>query len=168
MKLQDEIESDSDFEEETNIEDIESLDEGELNTSKSSHKRFVLEKADRSLSELHRWYKSGRIYLDPEWQRNYVWDSSRASRLIESFLLDIPVPVVYFAKNESGKYEVIDGLQRLTSVFNFLDNKFKLQKLDILIEHKGKDYRSLPDEVQNKLQDAILRSEVDPNYWTVC
>ena len=158
MKLHDEIESDSDFEEETDIEDIESLDEGELNTSKSPHKRFVLEKADRSLSELHRWYQSGRIYLDPEWQRNYVWDSSRASRLIESFLLDIPVPVVYFAKNESGKYEVIDGLQRLTSVFNFLDNKFKLQKLDILIEHKGKDYRNLPDEVQNKLQDAILRS----------
>ena len=158
MKLQDEIESDSDFEEETDIEDIESLDEGELNTSKSSHRRFVLEKADRSLSELHRWYQSGRIYLDPEWQRNYVWDSSRASRLIESFLLDIPVPVVYFAKNESGKYEVIDGLQRLTSVFNFFDNKFKLQKLDILIEHKGKNYRSLPDEVQNKLQDAILRS----------
>ena len=158
MKLQDEIESDSDVEEETNIEDIESLDEGELNTSKSLHKGFVLEKADRSLSELHRWYQSGRIYLDPEWQRNYVWDSSRASRLIESFLLDIPVPVVYFAKNESGNYEVIDGLQRLTSVFNFFDNKFKLQKLDILIEHKGKDYRSLPDEVQNKLQDAILRS----------
>ena len=53
MKLQDEIESDSDFEKETDIEDIESLDEGELNTSKSPHKRFVLEKADRSLSELH-------------------------------------------------------------------------------------------------------------------
>ena len=107
----------SDFEEGTEIENVESLDEGELNPSISSHKRFVLEKADRSLSELHRWYKSGRIYLNPEWQRNYVWDSSIASKLIESFLLDIPVPVVYFAKSESGKYEVIDGLQRLTSVF---------------------------------------------------
>ena len=56
MKLQDETESDSDFEEETDVENIESLDEGQLNTSTSSRKRFVLEKADRSLSELHRWY----------------------------------------------------------------------------------------------------------------
>ena len=89
--------------------DVDALDEGELNPSARPHQKVILDKADRSLSELHRWYKSGRIIIDPEWQRNYVWDLSRASKLIESFLLDIPVPVIYFAKTESGKYEVIDG-----------------------------------------------------------
>ena len=116
--------SDKMYEEELDENDnVEGMDEGELNPT-SPFKKVILDKADRSLSELHRWYKSGRLIIDPEWQRNYVWDSARASKLIESFLLDIPVPVIYLAKNENGKYEVIDGLQRLTSVFNYLDNKY--------------------------------------------
>lgn len=158
MKPEEEIESEINYEEEVEGSDVDSLDEGELNPATSPHKKVVLDKADRSLSELHRWYKSGRIIIDPEWQRNYVWDLSRASKLIESFLLDIPVPVVYFAKTDSGKYEVIDGLQRLTSVFNFFDNKYKLQKLDLLNEYKGKHFQDLPTEIQNKLEDSILRS----------
>lgn len=107
---------------------------------------------------LHRWYKNGRLIIDPEWQRNYVWDNVRASRLIESFLLDIPVPVIYLAKNDNGKYEVIDGLQRLTSVFNYLDGKYNLQKLDRLKEYHGKLFSDLPVEIQNKIEDSILRS----------
>ena len=158
MKPEDEIDSDFNYEEEAANSDVDSLDEGELNPAASPQKKVVLDKADRSLSELHRWYKSGRIIIDPEWQRNYVWDLSRASKLIESFLLDIPVPVVYLAKTDSGKYEVIDGLQRLTSVFNFFDNKYKLQKLDLLNEYKGKSFQDLPMEIQNKLEDSILRS----------
>ena len=158
MNLEEEIEFENSYEDEAENNDVDSLDEGELNPINSSHKKVVLDKADRSLSELHRWYKSGRIIIDPEWQRNYVWDLSRASKLIESFLLDIPVPVVYFAKTNLGKYEVIDGLQRLTSVFNFFDNKYKLQKLDLLNEYKGKSFQELPMEIQNKLEDSILRS----------
>jgi len=135
----------------------EGMDEGELNPI-SKFKKIILEKADRSLSDLHRWYKSGKLIVDPEWQRNYVWDDARASKLIESFLLDIPVPVIYLAKDDKGKYEVIDGLQRLTSVFNYLDNRYKLQKLDLLTEHSGKLYSELPEEVQEKLMDSLLRS----------
>ncbi len=149
---------DHDIDPDTDDSDMaEGMDEGELNPI-SKFKKIILEKADRSLSELHRWYKSGRLIVDPEWQRNYVWDDARASKLIESFLLDIPVPVIYLAKDDKGKYEVIDGLQRLTSVFNYLDNKYRLQKLDLLAEHKGKLYSELPGELQNKLMDSPLRS----------
>ena len=98
------------FEEDTSLDDdddLDSLDEGELNAELGQ--KVILDKADRSLSELYRWHKTGRIVIDPEWQRNYVWDPARASKLIESFLLDIPVPVIYLAKTEEGKYEVIDG-----------------------------------------------------------
>jgi 5-methylcytosine-specific restriction endonuclease McrA len=144
-------------EEAPDTETLEGMDEGELNPVAPT-KKFILDKADRSLSELFRWYKSGRIIIDPEWQRNYVWDVPRASKLIESFLLDIPVPVIYLAKNAAGQYEVIDGLQRLTSVFNYFDNKFKLQRLDLLDTYRGKTFATLPKDVQNKLEDSILRS----------
>lgn len=147
------------FENEDTMDDddaLESFDEGELNATPGQ--KVILDKADRSLSELHRWHKTGRIVIDPEWQRNYVWDLARASKLIESFLLDIPVPVVYLAKTEEGKYEVIDGLQRLTSVFNYFDGRYKLSKLDILTELKGKEFKDLPTPLQNKLEDSVLRS----------
>src|SRR5439155_24744298 len=123
----------------------------------------LIEKNDRSLSEFHRWYKGGRLIVDPEWQRQYVWDRKRASRLIESFLIDIPVPVIYLAKNDEGKYEVIDGLQRLTSVFRFFDSEFVLDHMEVLKECSGKKYRELPERHQKKLQDATLRTfELDP------
>jgi Protein of unknown function DUF262/HNH endonuclease len=146
----------SDQEIEIDEAEMDGSDEGDLNAPLD--RKVTLEKADRSLSELHRWYKMGRIIVDPEWQRNYVWDIARASKLIESFLLNIPVPVVYLAKTEDNKYEVIDGLQRLTSVFNYLDNNYKLQRLDILVDIANKSFNELPESSQRKLEDAILRS----------
>lgn len=150
----------SDKLEENNVaedeDSTESGDEGDLNAS--CDEKVTLDKADRSLSEFHRWYKQGRIIVDPEWQRNYVWDKPRASKLIESFLLDIPVPVVYLNKTADGKYEVIDGLQRLTSVFDFFDNKYALQRLDVRTELNGKKYQGLPEQDQRKLEDVTLRS----------
>ncbi|MFC0219043.1 uncharacterized protein with ParB-like and HNH nuclease domain [Pseudochelatococcus lubricantis] len=137
-------------------EEFDGSDEGSLVIS--GDRKFILEKADRSLSELHRWHKNGRIIVDPEWQRNYVWDKNRASKLIESFLIDIPVPVIYLAKREDGKYEVIDGLQRLTTVFKFLDNEFKLQEMELIPNISGKYFRDIGYEYQNKLEDSLLRS----------
>lgn len=137
-------------------DDLEGLDEGDLEGTLA--RKVLLEKADRSLSELKRWFDSGRIILDPEWQRNYVWDRGRASKLIESFLLEIPVPVIYLAKNDDGKYEVIDGLQRLTAVFEFFASNYKLQRLDVRTDLIGKTFRDLPEPDQRKLEDAILRS----------
>lgn len=126
-------------------DDLEAADEGDLQAAHTGN--VILDKADRSLSELHRWYNTGRIILDPEWQRNYVWDRTRASKLIESFLLDIPVPVVYLAKTDDGKYEVIDGLQRLTTVFDFFENKYKLRRLDMRSDLVGKSFKDYPNSI---------------------
>ncbi len=140
----------------------EGADEGDL-TIDSGSESVVIEKNDRSLSEFHRWFKQGRIVIDPMWQRNYVWDKRRASKLIESFLLDIPVPVVYLAKTDEGKYEVIDGVQRLTSVFKFFDGQIKLKGLDILPELNEKPFTELSPTDQSKLEDATLRAfELSP------
>lgn len=141
--------------------EMEGADEGELIVV--SHEDVVLEKNDRSLSEFNRWYKTGRLIVDPQWQRMYVWDRKRASKLIESFLRDIPVPVIYLAKNPENKYEVIDGLQRLTSVFDFFDNRFPLSGLELVPDLNGQFFKDLPAHFQSKLEDATLRTfELSP------
>jgi hypothetical protein len=141
---------------------IEGADEGDAQQS-PPHEGVSIEKSDRSLSELHRWYKSKRLIIDPEWQRNYVWDNKRASKLIESFLMDIPVPVVYLARTEQGNYEVIDGVQRLTSVFRFIDGQFALGGLELLPEHNKVRFAALPVPLKSKLEDTTVRTfELSP------
>jgi uncharacterized protein with ParB-like and HNH nuclease domain len=118
----------------------EGADEGDLHI-RSTTRSVSPDKNDRSLTELHRWFQKGRLIIDPEWQREYVWDSKRGSRLIESFIIDLPVPVVYLAANSLGNFEVIDGLQRLTSVFRFLDGSYKLSGLEIRSDLNGKSFK---------------------------
>ena len=96
--------------------------------------------------------------MNPDWQREYVWTSKRASRLIESFLIGLPVPVIYLAVNNENEYEVIDGLQRLTSVFNFLNNELKLTGLEIKNELNGLQFKNLPKLLQNKLRNTTIRT----------
>ena len=134
---------------------LEGGDEDDLDASAST---ISLEKADRSLSEFKRWYDEGDLILDPEWQRNYVWSGPQASRLIESFLLNIPVPVVYLSRTRDQQYEVIDGLQRLTSVFSYLAGEYKLAGLNIKRELNGKYFRDLEKPIQRALKNATLRS----------
>lgn len=90
-----------------------------------------------SVFEINRMMISndGDIDLNPDFQRNLVWDNTRKSALIESILLGIPIPVFYFAETKSGKYNVVDGLQRLSTIKQYLNNEFYLKKL----EHLGKD-----------------------------
>lgn len=132
-------------------------DEGEM-PIEGRVNNISLEKNDRSLAELNRWYTSGRIIVDPEWQRNYVWDNARASKLIESFLIELPVPVIYLAQNDDTKYEVIDGLQRLTSTFKFFENNFSLSGLEIRQELNGRYFKDLDERTQLKLEDTTLRT----------
>ena len=83
------------------------------------------------------------IDLSPDFQRNFVWlDNKRKSRLIESIMLRIPLPVFYFSQNDEGKMQVIDGVQRLTVIKQFLSGEFKLSKLEYLEKFNGKYYPS--------------------------
>jgi hypothetical protein len=132
-------------------------DEGELQLS-SATRSVSPDKNDRSLTELHRWFQKGRLIIDPEWQREFVWDYKRGSRLIESFLIDLPVPVVYLAANSMGSFEVIDGLQRLTSIFHFFDGTYKLSGLEIRSDLNGKSFKTLDLKLQTKLEDCTLRT----------
>lgn len=93
------------------------------------------------------------IDLNPDFQRNLVWDNSRKSALIESILLGIPIPVFYFAESKSGRYHVVDGLQRLSTIKQFFNNEFSLKKLEHLKEEcNGKYYREISKDGKKKFK----------------
>jgi hypothetical protein len=102
----------------------------------------------------------GMIDLQPEFQREYVWNAELKSRLIESLLLDIPIPPVYLGKLPGQKMDVIDGQQRLTTLLHFADNLFRLEKLQRLTSLNGSYFRDLPSETQDKILDTTIHSVV--------
>lgn len=138
-------------------DELEGAEEGDLGEIIKTE-TVSIEKNDRSLSEFYRWYEEGSLILNTEWQREYVWDKRRASRLIESFLINLPVPVIYLAQNIEGNYEVIDGLQRLTSVFDFFGKKYELRGLEIKKDLNGCEFPDLCKILQRKLKNSTLRT----------
>jgi hypothetical protein len=98
------------------------------------------------LSHIYRLMTSDEDELDisPDFQRNFVWnDITRKSRLIESLLLRIPLPVFYFTQDKEGKYQVVDGVQRLTVIKSYMNNEFKLKNLEYLRECEGRFFKHL-------------------------
>lgn len=86
--------------------------------------------------------KEDDIDLTPDFQRNVVWSNFNKSRLIESILLRIPLPMFYFAEEPDGRITIVDGLQRLTTIKEFMENKFPLKNLEYLEESCGGRYYS--------------------------
>ena len=105
----------------------------------------------RSASDMIRLIDDGRIIMDPDFQRDFVWEEKRQSKLIESCLMRIPLPVFYVAENEDGKLIIVDGLQRLKTLDRFLNNNLKLSGLGDNSELNGMRYRDL----QAKLQENV-------------
>lgn len=129
-----------------------------------AQRQINTDKADSEIGGLREKHQRGRLNLHPSYQRNFVWDVKRASLLVESVLLGIPIPMVYFAES-SGKLNVIDGQQRLTSLIGFIDGKlpnlgsvFKLTGLKVYTELNGKAFTDLDDDLQNKILEYPIRT----------
>src|SRR4051812_16729792 len=82
-------------------------------------RELVTSTVDYNLSSLSGLIKDGQIDLNPHYQRRLRWSVEKKSRLIESFLLNVPVPPVFFNEDEIGTYSAIDGKQRLSTIFDF-------------------------------------------------
>lgn len=108
-----------------------------------------IDKDQYSVFEMKRKYDKEKICMDPSFQRNFVWNTKQKSELIESVIMGIPLPLIYFAESQEGNLIVVDGRQRLTTFFDFLNNKFKLNKLTILKELNGKSFKDLENEFSN-------------------
>lgn len=99
-----------------------------------------------TVTDIYNKIRRGDIDLNPEFQRHLVWDEKQKSRLIESVLLGIPLPVFYFSQDHDGIYHVVDGLQRLSTIRDFFDNVFYLRNLEHLSLHCDKRYYQAGDK----------------------
>jgi hypothetical protein len=92
--------------------------------------------------------RPGWMKLRPSYQRRPRWDRERQSRLIESFIMNIPVPPLFVYESDLAKYEVMDGQQRITAVLDFYSNLFPLEGLQQWPELNGRVYDTLPSEIR--------------------
>jgi hypothetical protein len=160
----DELEFDQPLEEEVNHVELP-----------SSERRIYTDQGDPEIESLYGKYKRGKLIVQPDFQRYFVWDTKKASRLLESAFLDIPLPVIYLSEGNDGKEYVIDGQQRLTSFFSFIDGHlpnetkdFKLIGLQVFNELNRKKFTDIDEELQDKIRYCKIRTitfrkESDPN-----
>ncbi len=121
--------------------------------------RVVQEKNDIFLShvlDFIRGSTESRVWtnLRPEYQRRLRWDNKKKSKLIESFIMNIPVPPIFLYEKTLGKFEVMDGQQRLNAISEFWAGGFKLEGLKIWAALNGRTYAQLPPLVRRGLERA--------------
>lgn len=140
-------------------EDLELGERDDTEESKfpPSERAIHTQAYDLSINTLKEQWDDGTLQI-PEFQREYVWDNAKASRLIESLLLNIPIPVLFFAETPDAKYQVVDGHQRIYSIVRYLDNQFALSGLRIQDEFKGLRYHQLPEREQRFLRTRVMRA----------
>lgn len=137
--------------------DIALEQDEEINQIPTEERKLRVQAYDKSVSDLVRMVREEDIILNPEYQRNYVWDNRKASLLIESILLNIPIPVIYASEEEDSRWNIVDGLQRMTALRKFFDNNFKLSGLGVLSELNGLKYEDLNPKAKRVLSNGNLR-----------
>lgn len=116
-----------------------------------------------SLYQVCKWIEQQDLILNPEFQRNYVWDEKKQSLLIESLMLKIPIPAFYFDEDKYGKKTVIDGMQRLTTIYRFINNEFSLKGLQYLTQYDKARFKDLDRKYQLRIEDTQLAVNIlDP------
>ncbi|RYU83822.1 GmrSD restriction endonuclease domain-containing protein [Hymenobacter persicinus] len=148
------------------IEDESNADESqhEVLDVKADERKIIWQAKDFSIREFASMTADGELVLQPEYQRNFVASAAISSRLIESVLMDVPIPVIYLAQERDGTYSVIDGQQRLTSFLSFVDGKypngdeFKLTGLTVLTELNRLTFSQLSRELQTKIRTTTIHS----------
>lgn len=125
-------------------------------------RKVVTQPYDLAVESLVQQIKNNTVFLRPmsnrpNFQRNYVWTDELASRLIESILLNIPIPPCYLSQNEDFELDVIDGQQRLYSIYRFVENQFPITGLEVLKELNGKRFFELGTKNQRQIKTHTFR-----------
>ncbi len=130
------------------------VDEREVNTSP----------ADPDIETLLKRIESKNLILRPAFQRASVWSDTQKSRLIESLLLNLPIPPCFLAEDEDGTRVVVDGQQRLRSVDDYYHGRFALTGLQVLKDLNGKKWEELPGKLDRKILQRVIRTLVISHY----
>ncbi len=126
------------------------------------------DRLDMSFGEIISMYEREEIIINPEFQRFYRWTDYQKSRFLESVILGIPVPPIFVAEDTNGRWELVDGLQRLSSILSFFGilktmpekNNWQLGSGDILKSLEGFSHADLPMKIQLNIKRAICRVEI--------
>jgi hypothetical protein len=118
----------------------------------AAQSKLVVQMSDLPLGTLADMVERKAIDLAPGFQRRQRWSVEKQSALIESFLLNVPVPPVYLAEEPDGTYTAIDGKQRLQSIADYIFGRFKLRNLERLFDAEGLAFDELPTEITNAIR----------------
>ncbi len=128
------------------------------------------DRLDMSFGEIMNIYEDGDLIIAPEYQRAYRWKDEQKTRFLESILLGIPIPPIFVAEDEQGKWELVDGLQRISTILSFFGilkndidkkNNFKLIETDLTGNYlKGIDIEHLSVKLKNTIKRAVCRVEI--------
>ena len=130
--------------------------------------RLFTQPYDLVITSLMDQVKDGTVQIRqlsgrPEFQRWYVWNDKLASRLIESILLNIPIPPCYLSQDPEFRLDVIDGQQRIFSIYRFMENHFALKDQEILTELNGMQFFQLDAALRRRIETFTLRCVVVMN-----
>lgn len=118
------------------------------------------------LDTIVRRVKNGLIKLDPDYQRKHRWTNDVSSRLIESLILNIPIPTIYLSQDfdadeeleeNISRFSVVDGQQRLTAIIEFLENRLRLSEMEVLKDLNDFSYEELPGFLKRRLDERTLK-----------
>lgn len=139
-------------------EEIEGFDEGVDRTVLAHYPldAIMVRTDTRNVGDVVKRIEAGRYAMHPDFQRDFVWPPAKQSKLIESCVMRIPLPVFYVAEGEDGRITVVDGLQRLSTFQAYLTNKFKLTGLGEGHPLEGKRFSDLPINLQERIEDTPL------------
>lgn len=131
---------------------------------KAKERTVKTQSIEYDLETLVKKIEKNIIKLDPDYQRRHRWDVVTSSRLIESLILNIPIPTIYISQDvdvdsetEEYRYSVIDGQQRLTAMYNFFKDKFPLTGLETLDELNGCFHKDLPPFLIRRLEERTVK-----------
>jgi len=132
---------------------------------KARERTVKTQNIEYDLETLVKKINKGVIKLDPDYQRRHRWTNETSSRLIESLILNIPIPLIYLSQDidvdeedsESARYSVIDGQQRLTAITRFMSNEYALKDLQALPELEGARYKTLPPFLTRRLEERTIK-----------
>lgn len=136
-------------------EPIEGLDDDHGTWGDYPLDELLIRQDNRAVQDVLRRIKRGSYVMNPDFQRDFIWPEDKQSKLIESVIMRIPLPVFYMAEDRQGRVIVVDGLQRLSTFQNFVNGGLKL-RLPERGELNGKTFTDLPPKYQNRVEDCNL------------
>lgn len=139
-----------------------------LSDIENSRNTLQTDKLDMSFGEIMNMYERNEIIINPDFQRLYRWTDYQKTRFIESVIIGIPIPPIFVAEDSQGRWEVVDGLQRLSTIFSFFGvlknmpekNNWMLGAGDMIQTLDGFTCDTLPLKIQLNIKRASFRIEI--------